>query len=245
MLSNHYRFRNPRWRQQKHYALSDNRRPRPDRRLELISKTRAVFTDVEGLKRAQILVIGDSIIKKVDRIANTQVVGFRGLHINELNGLLHANQIPFLSSKVLIVTHIGTNNIKNEPLDLLMKKTEIMVNILHTKAPCAVIALSLTIPRLCDFNQTNSKVMKFNDAIESKRDAWTIKTMPTYRSMQFDRTPVLHFYDPLDQLHPNEFGVEAIRLFLSRKISRIRDTLHIKKSKLIRPPTIVFGKKKR
>ena len=225
--------------------MGDNRRPRVNKQLELISKTRAVFTDIDGLKNTQILLIGDSIIKKVDRIANTQVVGFRGLHINELSGLFHANQIPHLSNKILIVTHIGTNNIKSEPLDLLMKKTEIMVNILHAKAPHAVIALSLIIPRLCDFDQTNLKVIKFNEAIEAKKKTWNIDTMPTYRSMQFDRTPVQHFYDPLDLLHPNSHGVEAIRLFVSRKISRIRDSMNVKKCKHIRPPTIVLGKRMR
>ena len=151
------------WRNRTCIPLNDNRVRRPAN--PFIVNTKAVFTDTSGLEKTEFLLIGDSIIKNVTKIANTQIIAFRGLNLQQMSGIFHTNQIPYLHNKALIVAHIGTNNIQRDSHDLLMKKTETLINCIRASAPQAKIALSLVIPRPVDFTITNVKVKTYIEAV--------------------------------------------------------------------------------
>ena len=207
--------------------------------------TRAVFYNIPNIEVPEALLIGDSIIKNVRGIKNTQVIGLRGLKIEELTGLFVNNQIPALYSKAIVVTHIGTNNLNGpDSDDDLLTRTRTLITAIRDKVPSAEIALSQIIPRPVDQDITAPRIKIYNEAIDEWRTPLNVTTIPTYRAMQFDRTPVMDFYSTDDNLHPNEFGDEALRLYLSNKLARIRNKLQISKAVLAPPPTIVLGKRR-
>lgn len=215
----------------------------PSRDPRKAKRTNAVFFSTPYMDAQEALLIGDSIIKKVTGISNTQVLGFRGMKIEELTGLFAANQIPNMATKSLIITHIGTNNINRDSDSDLIERMKTLIGTIKFRYPQAEIVISHVIPRPVDYAVTADKVKRFNEAIEAKKATWNIKTIQTYRAMQHDRTPIWSYYQEDDRLHPNPLGDGALREYLCNKIGRIRYNMNIPKATFPPPETIVLGKR--
>ena len=219
----------------KNQRMGENRgrRPHPSKP----KPTNAVFTHTPDIEVPEALLIGDSIIKNISGITNTQVIGLRGLRIEELSGLFENNQIPAIHTKDIIVTHIGTNNVRGDSDEDLLTRTKALIRMIKDRAPTALLALSQIIPRPCDWEITETPVKDYNMACDELRIPMNIKTIPTYKAMQFGRNIIMEYYSDWDHLHPSTDGDEALRQYLSNKIARLRQQLNIKKAE-IKPPLL-------
>lgn len=184
------------------------------------------------------LILGDSIIKQVGSINNTQCISYPGINIARLAVLLDNNKIPEVAERKIIALHVGTNDATRDTPEQMLADMETLIASVRRINPTCVICVSHIIPRLLDFDQTNQTIKKFNEAVTAQCQPWDIKTIPTYNTFQSYARPIPEMYCS-DKLHPSLLGDERLRAFLSNHMSKIRRSLGYPRKQDPCPKTII------
>ena len=190
---------------------------------------------------SKVLLMGDSIVKHLDKINNTQVLAYKGIRIKQLAVRVRQNKIPHLDSKVLVVVHVGTNNVQSDNPEQMFKKTRFLLDSIRDKLPHATIAVSLIIPRPIDHAIRGHKVKEYNYMLTNWAPQLGIKTIPTYRHFLLHAQPIDDLY-AIDKLHPGEFGIPTLENYLDRTLGRIEASIGIRRTKRAPPSTVVMEK---
>jgi len=187
------------------------------------------------------ILLGDSILRNISNINNTQVMCYPGMTMKKLGLLIAHDKIPELKNKRLIVVHCGTNDASKHRIDLdaLLERIQFVIMAIREIVPNAIIAISHIIPRVCDFEKTHEKIMKFNKAVQASAKDWNIKTFPTYDTLQHSGLPIKSFYKPKDKLHLSPSGDLRVRMCLSKFIAKVRDQAGFRRTKRKAPKLIL------
>ena len=116
------------------------------------------------------LIIGDSMLGGIEerRLRNTKVRAHPGATIEDL----HYHITPYLRKKPTnIICHIGTNNARSDPSDVIVEKLTKLKEYILSKCPTTKIIFSSLIRRLDNVdaarvvNETNAKLQPLGTAI--------------------------------------------------------------------------------
>lgn len=186
------------------------------------------------------IVLGDSIVRNVDNINNTQVISYPGSGLKKMAILVQHGKVPELADKTMVVIHLGTNDASGKGVSVhdLVRLTQNLVTEVRRLSPHAIIALSSIIPRPTDFETTNEKVKEYNNYVHRHAAAMGICTFPTYETLQKYGKPVQVYYKP-DKLHLNQDGVARLRMCLSKFIAKERINHNLRRVNRRAPETIV------
>lgn len=189
----------------------------------------------------KVILLGDSMVKYVTDINNTQIIAFKGIRIEQLAVRILQNKIPHLKGKHMVVTHAGTNNVQSDSPDEMVSKTCFLIDTIRKTLPNAKILVSLVLPRPCDFNNSDHKAKEYNFAIRDLSSDLQIQTIPAYRKFLCAQTP-LHDLYAVDRLHLNPAGTIKLQAYFSSFLGRPKSEAKIKKTKRKPPPTIIMEK---
>jgi len=191
--------------------------------------------------RDDYVLIGDSIVRNVGNINNTQVISYPGSSLFKMALLIEHNKLTELNNKKMVVVHLGTNDVskKHMTLDKLINLTTTLINQIKRVAPTAIIALSHVIPRPCDYLKTKDLVMEYNKKVQGCALEWGIRTFPTYETLQKHGKPIEAYYKNIDRLHLNVLGVKRIRMCLSKFIAKERIRMGNRRTRRKAPATAV------
>lgn len=187
----------------------------------------------------KVLLLGDSLVKYVSNLNNTQVLAFKGITIEQLAVRVLQNKIPHLSNKELVLTHVGTNNVEKDSLETMVSKTNFLIDMIRAKLPNVPILVSLIIPRPKDFDKLGNKVKQYNFRMYELATVLNITCLPTYRSFLFAKSPKTNLY-AVDKLHLNPDGTKTITKYFSSSMGTPKTNCNIKKTKRRPPQTIIM-----
>ena len=192
----------------------------------------------------KVLLFGDSIIKYVKKLNNTQVVAFRGIHIEELAVRVLQDKIPHLPGKRLIVTHVGTNNVTNDSPDEMVNKTKFLIDAIRQKNSEALIVLSLIIPRPIDYSERAERVKQYNHKIIKMAAHLGVNHIPTYRKFMYAKSPKMDLY-AVDDLHLKDTGTLVLQQYFEDSLGDFRLAAKVKKTKRAPPDTLIMQRIKK
>ena len=187
------------------------------------------------------VLLGDSILRNIDNVNNTQVMAYPGSGLKKMATLLKHNKVPELIGKTMIILHLGTNDASDPKVnenDLLDLTWDLICQVRRV-APTAHLVISQIIPRPKDFAITNDKIVKYNKMLYANSRGWGITTIPSYQTLQFDCVPVESYYKPKDRLHLNKLGVAHLRMCLSKGIAKKRIILGYRRKRRQASDTIL------
>lgn len=193
---------------------------------------------------SKVLLIGDSLVKYVKELNNTQVLAFKGITIEQLAVRIMQDKIPHLVDKKLVLTHVGTNNVEKDSPETMVAKTTFLIDMIRSKLPEATIMISLIIPRPKDFDVLGNNVRNYNYMMYDLSKNLNITCLPTYRKFLFDRRPILKLYAG-DKLHLKPDGTKALTSYYSSSLGNPKKGKSIKKTKRSPPETIIMERIKR
>ena len=193
---------------------------------------------------SKVLIIGDSIIKYVTDLNNTQVIAYRGITIEQLAVRFIQNKIPHILNKELVITHVGTNNIGPDTAQDLVSKTCFLVDSIRDKVPNARILISLILPRPITPEASATDVKEYNFNIMNLASQLQVSTIPSYRNFLYDSCPIIDLFAG-DKLHLNESGTKVLQNYLSTRLGRVKSYHGIRRTKRKAPTTIIMGKIKK
>jgi len=187
------------------------------------------------------ILIGDSILRNIDNINNTQVMSYPGSGLFKMELLIKHGKIPELKNKKMLIFHLGTNDASNPKIKVpdLIEMTLKLINSVRELTPQSKIVLSHIIPRPCDFETTNCKIKEYNNLVHTNCIKWGISTIPTYETLQFAGIPIDIFYRAKDGLHLSEIGEPRVRMALSKGIAKERIKSKWRRTKQKAPETII------
>jgi len=187
------------------------------------------------------ILLGDSILRFVGNINNTQVLAYPGMGLIKMEVLIRNNKVPEINNKKMIIIHLGTNDAskKSVTVPTMMDMTDELITAIRDKAPFAKIVISHIIPRPCDFAKSNSKIMEYNKAVHARASLWGISTIPTYETLQYEGKPIETFFLHRDKLHLSDTGIPRVRMALSKGIAKERLKAGFKRTKRKAPETII------
>ena len=121
-----------------------------------------------------VIVISDSICRRLPRLRGADVVAYPGLNIARLHAMVRSGRLErecHLSRRVLLILHIGTNNVEHHVrrgdshhhlADALLA---LMARLQHL-SPALEVIFSGILPRLRDHDSTGSFVRAVNRRME-------------------------------------------------------------------------------
>lgn len=193
---------------------------------------------------SKVLLIGDSLVKYVQKLNNTQVLAFKGITIEQLAVRIKQDKIPHLAGKRLVLTHVGTNNVETDSPESMVAKTNFLIDMIRAKLPEVPIMISLIIPRPKDFDVLGKTVLKYNYMMYDLSKRLKITCLPTYRKFLFDRRPISKLYAG-DKLHLKPDGITVLTSYFSSSLGNPKKENQIKKTKRSPPETIIMERIKK
>ena len=190
---------------------------------------------------AKVLLLGDSIIKYVDGLSNTQVVAYKGIKTEQLAVRIIDNKIPHISAKLMVVLHVGTNNIEKDNPDLMFTKLRFLVDAVRDKLPTSTIVVSLILPRPIDHHFRANKVKDYNFMVLNNATQLQIRCVSSYRDFLFNSAPIRAYY-AIDNIHLLPPGTACLQSYLNRTLGRYKVEANIRKTKRKPPTTIIMEK---
>jgi len=187
------------------------------------------------------VLIGDSIIRNVGNINNTQVIAYPGSNLWKMALLIEHNRLTEIANKKMVIVHLGTNDASrpNITVDKLVELTKNLITQIRRVAPNAVVAFSHVIPRPCDFPKTHELVKEYNKFVQANAASWGIRTFPSYSTLQKAGKPIEKYYKTIDRLHLNPAGVLRMRMSLSKFIAKERIRCGFRRTRRKAPETAV------
>lgn len=189
------------------------------------------------------LILGDSIIKRVENINNTLIIAYPGFTFSKLLTLIEYGMIKEICDKSTIIIHIGTNDISVTTPEDLVERALTLTRAIHRFNDGCKIALSHIIPRPIDFEETNEKIYKYHNLLYKysmePRGMGSFCTIPTNNTFMSYSKPVLGLYNQDDLLHPNPLGDSRLRQFLSNHLAKLRISSNKKRTSRKTSPTII------
>lgn len=198
------------------------------------------YNNMSGLDK--ILVVGDSMIQKVQNIPDTIVRSYRGDNIEDLTNHLRWDVMPTIYDKDIILVHVGTNDVYTSTLEQMMKEMKLLTDWIHRRNPKAKLFLSAILPRPRDFWTTQPKIIDFNRAVAEKEVQWNFTYVHTYNFFQRARLPKAEMYYE-DHLHASDKGAVRMGTTWGKLFKRIKEELGIPHQETdIYTPTVVTKK---
>ena len=117
--------------------------------------------------RSNFLVLGNSIFKFI-KVTNhqTDIISFPGATIDRLFWKIKLGQLPIHRYKIIIF-HVGTNDFANKiSVQQILSKLRRLVNLVKYLNSSVIIGISALIPRPCDSESKNSKLIEMNKYIK-------------------------------------------------------------------------------
>ena len=189
----------------------------------------------------KVLLFGDSIIKYVTKLNNTQVLAYRGIRLEELAVRVLQDKIPHLDGKQLVVTHVGTNNVQRDTPDEMVNKTRFLVDMIRQKNTEATIVISLIIPRPIDYLERADLVKEYNHKIISLSTQLGVFYIPTYRKFMSAKNPIDDLY-AIDKIHPKDTGTLVLQQYFKDSLGDYRIKAKVHKTKRVSPQTIIMNR---
>ena len=190
---------------------------------------------------AKVALLGDSIIKYIDGLNNTQVVAYKGIKTEQLALRIIQGKIPHLPDKQMVVLHVGTNNIQNDSPELMFTKLCFLVDAVRDKLPSSIVVVSLILPRPIDHHFRAQKVKDYNFMVQNRAADIQIRCVSSYRDFLYNSTPISHFYAK-DNIHLLPPGTACLQAYLNRTLGRFKAEANIKRTKRSPPSTIIMEK---
>lgn len=192
---------------------------------------------------AKYLILGDSIIKRVANVHNTQVISYPGFTVSKLLTLIEYNMIKEIRGKDTVILHIGTNDICEIPPETLVEQTLTLTRTVHRYNSSCDIIVSHIIPRLIDFAATKDPIYKYHTLLlkysKEPRGVGSFKTITTNNTFLSHSKPIEKLYKQEDLLHPSPLGDERLSQFLANKIAKLMTYRKRKRSDSKPPPTLI------
>jgi hypothetical protein len=189
-----------------------------------------------------ILLLGDSMIKYVNFLRDTQIISYRGIKIFELGARIFQGKIPQMASaKRLVMFHIGTNNITLcDPYEII-RQINFLVDTTRSWIPNVPIAIAHILPRPIDFGETMVKVNTVNYLLEHYQHIMGIDIIPISRPFTMYGLPIQDLF-AIDGLHLSGLGTQVYRSYIGRVLGRLCVKYAIPRSGRLPPPTMIWGK---
>jgi len=192
-------------------------------------------------KYDHIVVIGDSMIKYVGHIRNTQVRAYRGDTLEDLGNHVKNKRANYLKGKKIVVIHAGTNDLKFLTIEEMLIDLKILMDEIRNINPNVFICYSSIITRPVDFWTTNLKIMNFNDEVYAREDEWGFRYLRTNTVFQCERLPIGNAFAN-DDLHLSFVGNRRFGQYLAQHLAKIKGNMGIRRNK--RKATLTYAKKK-
>lgn len=181
--------------------------------------------------------LGDSMVRNVDKIKGTDIWCSPGIDIEGCTKMLNSQYLQShlsLQNRQLIIIAIGTNSISDIKNNSSQREAVVadMINLIakirtYTQAP---IAISGILPRIIDFKKTNTLIRYTNDKLRNIiNDTDNVSFWPTYKPFwngHFINSDLFRMVGKnrygkryADGIHPNEAGAKALRQYFRQRIA--------------------------
>lgn len=226
-----------------------NKRTYPSKYFLEDTEQRDIWRSSNPANKMEVLFIGDSIIKYVSGLSNTQVISFRGIKTAQLGARIHHGKIPQIYDAKLCVLHVGTNNIgtKNAPdyqgdsVYETLSQLHFLVDEIRRAVPDIAIAVCHILPRPKDWDVTSTKVFDFNRLLSKYKRPWGFQVIPVSRPF-LDRSVLKSNLFAKDLLHLEFDGTKKYKNYVARVLGNVRHRLGINNGSTSPPPTMIWKK---
>lgn len=213
---------------------------------------REIWQSFQGATPTDMLLLGDSIVKYVQGVHNTQVIAFKGINTKQLGARVLHGKIPHLMDKKLCIVHTGTNNIVGNSVDEMVNQLRFLIDMVRLVKPGIAIVVNHIVPRYTDYDITIGNVMNYNTRIDDLSKTLHFDVIQVSRPF-LDWVVMDHKEQPwpkpllyaIDDLHLAWHGTRLLKNYINRVLGNIRTRHSIPRSLLPPPPTIVMEKIKR
>ena len=166
-------------------------------------------------------IIGDSIIKFLKITNQADIISYPGINIERLYWKIRLNKVRLGSYKVIVV-HVGTNDIKECAISLIVSRLQKLVDTIRSKNKSAIIGISSILPKPCDSDDINDKIITVNRDIKRLCGPNSVHFIPSYRPyVGKDKQIKLELYAK-DLLHLSYKGSVVLRNNLVGNIKSIQ-----------------------
>ena len=188
------------------------------------------------------LILGDSIVKRVQNINNTLVISYPGSTLAKLRTLIAYGKVPEINDKKIIILHIGTNDVMSSTPEDMALQTDQLVSAIRRipdGGTWCTIVVSQIIPRYKDHSTSSKLINEYHDLLQPLKKKWHFDVIPTEDVFLQDNLPIKDLYNTTDHLHPNDEGDQKLRSHLSNYIAILRKDRRWKRTKHAPHDTIV------
>lgn len=205
-------------------------------------ENRDIWRNAQMDTSCDVLLLGDSIVKYVDGLFNTQIVAFRGIHASQLGARILHDKIPELRGKKLCVVFVGTNNLSDPKVsvDESLNQLHFVIDMIRQFNYSAAIAICHVIPRPQNWATTGDKFEEYNCKLSKYKKPWGFEIIPCSRPFFSDSVPIRSLY-AFDKIHLLPDGTETLKNYISRVLGNIKHRLGIPKGTYA-PQTKVWQK---
>ena len=173
-------------------------------------------------------IIGDSLIKNIKQLRFTEVQAFPGANTNTLYRKLGRSDDVQLDFDIVVVA-IGTNDIENRIISPERHAQEIseVIRLILRENPACKLGISEIVPRLCDSDELNRRVIEFNRAVkqickhfrkDENRKVWYLSTSARFLK---NGTLISNLFER-DGLHLSCRGQQVLQEILVGHIKRLQ-----------------------
>jgi len=172
------------------------------------------------------VIVGDSIIKYIDKVRHTSVISFPGIACGQLEQLIVRNKVRQLEGKKVILIHAGTNDLDNNWRTTVHIISKLLVSI-SDKYPTAKIVWSNILPRpACtthyDKEEIRQNIIKINREMKRRQRHLKIIPCPSHTSFHTAKYPITKLF-AMDFLHLKPTGTFLLRELYRQHLLRLRN----------------------
>ena len=168
------------------------------------------------------LLVGDSMVKHIKYLNDTDIVSFRGAKVEDLSKMLKNEAWKMqLMQYSTVLLFVGTNNIEGDLSKEHMCKYKELVSSLKALNPTWSIVLSSILPRPRDDEVNGYKVILMNYLLKKHSSSWGATFIPSYKLFMYKGHISKEYYcmQHYDRIHLNNSGVLRIRQYVQQKLS--------------------------
>jgi len=171
------------------------------------------------------LILGDSILKYVDRVRHAQVLSFPGISCLELAQLIIRDKIKQMHGKRVIVIHCGTNDL-DQPWETTVYWVTHLLVAISDRYPDTKLVWSTILPREARTRKYNAEevrlnIIKVNNAMKRRQRQLQFFVIPSHTSFHKGKFPYSKLF-ARDFLHLKPKGTFCLRELYRQHLVRLR-----------------------
>ena len=166
-------------------------------------------------------IIGDSIVKFLKTTNQADVISFPGITIDRLYWKIKLGKVNLEQYKIIVI-HVGTNDVKGNHLNVIVQKYLRLLEIVRYKNHSAGIGLSSVLPKPCETQVVNEKIILLNRDLKRISVTNNCHFIPSYRPFVGKQRQLNTELFAKDGLHLNFKGSVKLRNNLIGNIKSIQ-----------------------